>query len=405
MRIGRLSRHAAGALWSQKGKAFLMMIGTAVGIMLLTAVVGLSNGVQQRIDQIMSFFGPRSIMVFAGGGRLRGSGGRAASQATLKLQDVQALRDRLSDQAVIAAGIFSHDVDVKAGTVGTQTNVVSATPTYSEAFDWYVQEGSPIDADDERAMTRVCVLGATTAENLFGGADPVGKMLFINRVAFRVKGVLSRRGSNARGFDMDDRVWIPLSTGMNRLFHVNYIRFIRMNVRPGYSPHKVAGEVTAILRRQHHVEGKQENDFRLITADFIAKRINEMARTTELVGAALAIVALIVGGVVLMNILLLSLSERIPEIGLKRALGANQRDIFTEFLAEAVIVSLFGMVLGICLGLIPIWLVPKYMPRIPMAVTWKTFVYAAAFSAGVGLFFGVQPARRAAKLDPVEALR
>ncbi len=405
MRIGRLSRHAAGALWSQKGKAFLMMIGTAVGIMLLTAVVGLSNGVQNRVNQIMSFFGPRSIMVFSGGGRLRGSGGRAASMATLKLQDVQAIKDRLSDQAIIAAGIFSGDVDVKAGAVGTQTNVVSATPSYSEAFDWYVQTGSPIDSDDERAMTRVCVLGATTAENLYGDEDPVGKMLFINRVAFRVKGVLSRRGSNARGFDMDDRMWIPLSTGMNRLFHVDYIRFIRMNVRPGYSPAAVAGRVTDILRRQHHIQEKQENDFRLITADFIAKRIHDMARTTELVGAALAIVALIVGGVVLMNILLLSLSERVPEIGLKRALGASQRDIFTEFLAEAIIVSLCGMALGICLGLIPVWLVPKYMPRTPMAVTWKTFAYAAAFATGVGLFFGVQPARRAAKLDPVEALQ
>lgn len=407
MKGARLSRHAAGALWSQKGKAFLMMIGTAVGIMLLTAVVGLSNGVQQRVDEIMSRFGPRSIMIFSGGGRFRGGGGRAASGATLKLQDYEALRNRLLDQAVMTAGIFSRDVDIKAGAVTTQTNVVCADPSYSEAFDWYVNTGTPIDVDDERAMTRVCVLGSTTATNLFGGADPVGKMVFINRVAFRVKGVLASRGSSSTGFDQDDRIWIPLSTGMNRLFHQQFLRFIRFNVRPGNDPARVAGEAAGILRRQHHIEPPQEDDFHVITAGFIAGRIHAMARTTELIGSALAAVALLVGGVVLMNILLLSLSERVPEIGLKRALGASRRDIFTEFLAEAVVVSLAGMLLGVLLGLVPVWVIPHtgLGRSMPMAVTWKTFVYAAVFSGAVGLFFGVQPARRAARLDPVEALR
>lgn len=404
-RVLRLARQAGGALWGQKGKAFLMMIGTAVGIMLLTAVVGLSAGVQKRIDEITAFFGPRSVMIFAGGGQFRGAGGRAEAGTTLKLQDYEAVRNQLGPMAVVTAGIFSGDVNVKAGNVGTQTRAVSAPPSYSEAFDWYVQEGAPIDSDDERSMARVAVFGTTAAKNLFGDEDPVGQRFLLNKVPFVVKGVLTSKGTSAMGFDQDDRVWIPLSTGMNRVFRQDYIRFIRLKVRPEYKVADVVSQVTDLLRARHRIVPPEQDDFRIVTPDFIAQRVQSMARTTELVGAALALVALLVGGVVLMNILLLSLSERVPEIGLKRALGARQRDIFTEFVAESILVSLFGMVLGVLLGLVPVFVIPKFFPMMPMAVSWKTFAYAALFSTGVGLLFGVQPARRAAKLDPVEALR
>jgi putative ABC transport system permease protein len=404
-RLLRLSRHAGGALWSQKGKAFLMLLGTAVGIMLLTAVVGLSAGVQKRIDQIMSFFGPRSVMVFAGGGMMRGPGDRSSSSSTLKLEDAQAIRARLSDRAVVAAGIMQDDVPIKAGDQSSQTDVMAADPNYPQAFDWYVASGAPIDEDDERSMAKVCVLGTTVARTLFGDEDPIGQRLLVNKVQFTVKGVLTSRGTNAMGFDMDDRLWIPLSTGMRRVFHQDFLRFIRLNVRDSRDVPAVTGEVTAILRERHKIQPTEDDDFRIRTPDFIAQRVKSMARTTELVGGALAAVALIVGGVVLMNILLLSVSERVPEIGLKRALGAGQRDIFTEFLAESVLVSLLGMGLGVLMGLLPVFVIPKLFPMMPMAVSWKTFAYAALFSTSVGLVFGVQPARRAAKLDPVEALR
>jgi len=404
-RLLRLSRQAAGALWSQKGKAFLMLLGTAVGIMLLTAVVGLSAGVEDRINQIMTAFGPRAIMIFAGGGQIMGGGGRSASSSTLKLEDSQAVADQLSDRAIVCASIGSDDVPLKAGDQNSQTDVVAADPNFPQAFDWYVASGDPITVDDEHSMARVCVLGTTVAKNLFGDQDPIGQHLFINKVQFTVKGVLTSRGTNTMGFDMDDRLWVPLSTGMRRLFHQDYIRSIRLNVRQAEEVGPVSDEVTALLRARHHIQPTEDDDFRLRTPDFIAQRVRSMARTTELVGGALAAVALIVGGVVLMNILLLSVSERIPEIGLKRALGASQRDIFLEFLAESVLVSLLGMALGVLLGLVPVFVIPKLFPMMPMAVSWKTFAYAALFSSVVGAVFGVQPARRAAKLDPVEALR
>jgi len=404
-RVLRLSIHAAGALWSQKGKAFLMMIGTAVGIMLLTAVVGLSAGIERRINEIMNIFGPRSMIVRAGGGQMMGMGGRAASGSTLKLDDVVAVRARLADKAVVAAAITQDDIPLKAGDQTTQTDVMACDPNFPQAFDWYVVSGEPIDEDDESSMARVCVLGTTVAKNLFFDQDPVGQHILVNKVQFTVKGVLASRGSNSMGFDLDDRMWIPLSTGMRRLFHVDSVRNLRITVRDSKDITPVSDELTALLRERHRIHTGEDDDFTIRTPDFLAQRIRGMSRTTELVGGALAAVALIVGGVVLMNILLLSVSERIPEIGLKRALGAGRRDIFMEFLAESVLVSLLGMALGVLLGLIPVFVIPKLFPMMPMAVTWKTFAYAALFSSTVGAVFGVQPARRAAKLDPVEALR
>jgi putative ABC transport system permease protein len=402
-RLLRLSRHAAGALWSQKGKAFLMMLGTAVGIMLLTAVVGLSEGVEKRIQGIMASFGPRSVVVFAGGGRIEGP--RSDSSSTLKPEDAAAVRARFADRAVLAAGLFRPGVNVKWGDQSVQTTVVAADPNYPQAFDWYPSSGDPLDVDDERSFGRVCLLGATVARNLFGDLDPVGQRILLNRVQFRVKGVLAPKGTSAMGFDMDDRIWIPLSTGMRRVFHVDSLSFLRLQVREGYEVSAVVEELTDLLRTRHRIVPPEEDDFRVRTPDFIAQRIRSMSRTTQLVGAALAAVALLVGGVVLMNILLLSVSERVPEIGLKRALGARQTDIFAEFLAESVLVSLLGMALGVLLGLLPVWLVPAFFPTIPMSVTWKTFAFAVAFSSLVGAVFGVQPARRAARLDPVTALR
>jgi len=405
MRLLRLTRHAAGALASRKGKAFLMMIGTAVGIMLLTAVVGLSQGVQKKIIEITNFFGPRSVMVFPGGRRIRGMGGRGASASTLKPLDAKAVKAELADKAVVTAGYFSGDTSVKAAGQNTQSVVISADPNFPLTFNWNVASGEPLSWDDERAMRRVCILGATAARNLFPDEDPIGKRISINRVVFKVKGVLTPRGTSPMGHDLDDRIWIPLNTGLKRVFHKDSLRFIRLNVREAKDVPAVIERLGAILRSRHHVEPPLEDDFHILTPDFIARRIKSMTRTTQLVGAGLALVALLVGGVVLMNILLLSLSERVPEIGLKRALGARQSDIFLEFLAESVLVSLMGMVLGILLGLIPVLVVPHFLPMVPMVITWKSFLYAALFALGVGLVFGVQPARRAARMDPVEALR
>jgi len=403
--FGRVFFHALKALAGQKGKTVLMMLGTAVGIMLLSGVVGLSRGVEKRIEEIMSFMGPRSGMIFAGGGRLQSAGGRAGSGATLKAQDIEILREKAGHQAIFSASIRRETVPVKYEGQTTDSSIFAVDPDFSIVSDWGLDAGEPLDSYNEKSMTRVCLLGATLAKNLFMDDDPIGKKILISKVPFTVKGLLAAKGTNTMGMDMDDCAWIPLSTGMRRVFHIQNLRAIRFKVREGFEIPAVKEEITRILMENHKIKKDDEMDFEIRTPDFIAKRIMEMTRTTRLVGYSLAIVALLVGGIVLMNILLLSVSERVPEIGLKRALGATKRDIFIEFLSEAVAVSILGMLLGLVLGFIPILLLPKFMPMLPMAFSFKSITYGFLFSFGVGVFFGVQPAKRASELTPIEALR
>jgi putative ABC transport system permease protein len=405
LRFYRLFKHSINAVFGSKSKAILMMLGTAIGIMLLTGVVGISKGVENRIDEVMKFMGPRTGMIFAGGGRMTTAGGRAAAQTTLKVEDLEALRTRFWDKAVFSAAIPRDDVFIKYMTQNSQTTIFAVDPEFAIVSDWEIEEGEPIDSYDVKNIARVCILGATVVKNIFQDEDPIGKKILIKDIPFRVKGVLKSKGTNPGGFDMDDCIWIPLSTGMRRVFNIDNLRVLRFKVRQEYDINEVKTEIRNLLNERHKIKQGQDSDFQIRTPDFIAKRIRDMTKTIRLGGLALSVVALIVGGMVLMNILLLSVSERIPEIGLKRAIGAKRKDIFLEFLSESIAVSLCGMILGVFLGLIPVFLLPKVMPMIPMAFTFNSFLYGFLFSLVLGVFFGVQPARRASKLEPVEALR
>ncbi len=401
----RILINSIKTLLNQKTKTILMMLGTAIGIMLLSGVMGLSRGVEKRIEDVMKTFGPRSGVIFSGGGRIQSAGGRGAVEVRLKLKDLEVLREKLSDKAIFSGAIRRDDIQIKYEDQIVDTSIYAVDPDFPLAAEWYLEEGEPLDLNDEKVFSRFCLLGKTVKKNLFFDEDPIGKKILINRVPFKVKGVLQSKGTSPGGFDMDDCLWIPLSTGMKRVFHMDNIRVIRFKVREGYQIDEVKNEITEILRKLHRIKEGGEEDFRIRTPDFIAQRIKDMTRTAKIVGFSLSAVALIVGGIVLMNVLLLSVSERVPEIGLKRAIGAKQKDIFLEFLFESIAVSIFGMLLGLALGLIPVYLLPKFMPDIPMVYSFKSFTYGFIFSFIVGIIFGVQPARRASKLIPIEALR
>lgn len=279
-------------------------------------------------------------------------------------------------------------------------------------MNWYIDQGKSVSDEDIATMARVCVLGATIREELFGEQDPIGEMVQVGNVRLRIKGVLKPRGVGTSGRASDDRILVPLSTALRRLFNQEHLTYIRMTVS---DPDKIedtgetriertAEEVRQLLHERHHITPPQEDDFSIVSASIVIKEIRSISKTATLLLIVLAGLSLVVGGIVLMNIMLVSVNERTKEIGLRRALGATRRDIFIQFLNESLAVTVVGIVIGGILGWIFSVLLAKYRD-LSIGNSWGLFALIVLFALFIGTFSGVQPARRAAKLQPVETLR
>jgi putative ABC transport system permease protein len=285
-----------------------------------------------------------------------------------------------------------------------QAIVWGVEPSWHEAWKWHAAEGDEISDDDVATAERVCVIGRTIQEELFDGDNPIGRRIYINKVALTVKGVLEERGTSPMGGDFDNKVILPISTAMRRVMNVDYVGAIRIITADRDRMSEQAEDIRKLIHDRHGINPSEEDDFRIITAEIIARLARGTSGTLSMLLIALAALSLIVGGVVLMNILLISVAERTQEIGLRRAVGATRRDIFVQFLTESLAVTVIGMVFGSLIGLGMTMALPRLTPVKAMP-SWEPFVLALAFALLVGTFFGVQPARRAARLHPVEALR
>jgi len=253
-------------------------------------------------------------------------------------------------------------------------------------------------------MARVCVLGATVAKDLFGDESPLGRYLQVQKVRFRVKGVLQSKGTSPIGTDFDNRILIPLSTGLRRLLNQDYISYVRIKLDDADHIVPVAAQVRELIHSRHHITPPEEDDFRIVTPTIVASLARGASRTLSLLVTALAAISLLVGGIVLMNILLISVSGRAKEIGLRRAVGASRRDILFQFLTESLVVTFFGMLIGCGISIVVCTVLARET-KIPVGLSWEPFALALVFALVVGTFFGVQPARRAAATNPVRALR
>ena len=267
-------------------------------------------------------------------------------------------------------------------------------------------KGKRLAGDDVATMARVCVIGSSVKRDLFAGADPVGQTLYVNKVALTVKGVLQHKGTGGMGgvADFDNRIVVPITTAMRRIMNVDYVGAVRIVSKDANLMPDQIKAIRELIHRRHHITPPQEDDFRIVTPTILAGIVRGTSRTLTLLLGSLAGLSLLVGGVVLMNILLISVAERTKEIGLRRAVGATRRDVFLQFLTESLAVTLLGMLLGAALGWVVSVVLSKVLPM-PVVVSWEPFALAAAFALLVGTTFGVQPARRAARLSPVEALR
>lgn len=403
MKTGRIVKNAFVGLGRNKLRTFLMMAGVVIGITALTMVVAAALGAQERIVERVKQFGYETLMVRAGGEVERGamSGGEIT---TLKIEDADAILAEVRSVIEVAPFNRRGRSDVLYEDKSANAPLFGVTPGWSIVWNWHVARGDFISDRDIEQLARVCVIGPTVQRELFDDINPVGEVIRVGNVPFEIIGVMEERGISAGGGDMDNRVFIPLSTFMRRVANVDHIYGIRILLGSVRDVDRAVEEVTALLRERHNLVPGVPDDFTVRSAEEVQAMVEGMLGTFNILLVLVAGISLIAGGIVVANIMLISVNERRREIGLRKAVGARKKDITTQFLFEATAVTVTGGIIGIILGGAGAVLLES-ITETPTAVSWISVAVGVVFSALVGIIAGMQPAKRAAALQPVESLR
>jgi len=401
-------RIALRSLKVNKLRTALTMLGIMIGVAAVIAMVSVGTGAQARVAEQIQSLGSNLIMAMSGSTNQAGVRLGQGSQTTITEDDASAIA-REVPAVQVAAPSSRGNAQVVYGNLNWSTGIQGVTADYFEARDWPVDVGRPILQEDVDGATKIALLGQTTAQNLFGDADPIGQIIRIKKVPFTVIGLLSRKGQSAWGQDQDDVILIPLSTAKKKVLGVSQanarsVGSISIKIRPDENMTEAETQIRELLRQRHRLQPAQDDDFWLRNLSEVLQTQEESSKVMTYLLAAIASVSLLVGGIGIMNIMLVSVTERTREIGLRMAVGARSRDILTQFLVEAVTLSLIGGVIGIALGV-------GGSNAINALAEWRTvlapeaILLAFGFSAAIGIFFGFYPARKASRLDPIEALR
>jgi len=404
MKTGRIIKSAFRGLGRNKLRTFLMMIGIVIGITALTIVVSAGLGAQKRVMERVKKFGLDSLMVFAGGGQEMGRPSSGQQVTTLKIEDAEALKREIKSIVDIAPFNRKGETEVKYQDKTTTTTVSGVTPSWAPVWDWDAKVGDFITDEDLDSRAFVCVVGETVRKELFGTSDPVGEKIRIGNLLFEVKGIMQDKGTSPGGGDMDNRIYVPLTTFMRRVANVDYITNIKVRLKSYKDIDRAVEEIQPLLRERHKIAAGLPDDFTVRTSDEVKQMAEKVAGTFNMLLVLIAGISLVAGGVVVANIMLISVNERKKEIGLRKAVGARRKNIMLQFLLEATAITLTGGVIGIVLGVVGSKILAA-LTKMPTALSWESIVLGVVFSSAVGFVAGLQPARRAASLQPVEALR
>jgi len=401
-------RIAGRALRVNKLRSALTMLGIIIGVSAVIAMVGVGAGAQARVAEQIQSLGSNLIIVLSGSRTAGGVRLGTSSQVTITEDDANAIAREIPTVQVAAPSVRG-GAQVVYGNLNWSTGIQGVTPDYLEARDWPLLDGRPILAEDLDGATKVALLGQTTALNLFGESEALGQIIRIKKVPFTVIGLLSRKGQNSWGQDQDDIILVPLSTAKKKVLGASQanprsVGSISIKIRPGEDMAEAEDQIRGLLRQRHRLQPFQDDDFWLRNLSEVLQTQEESSRVMTYLLAAIASVSLLVGGIGIMNIMLVSVTERTREIGLRMAVGARRRHILLQFLIEAVTLSLIGGIIGIALGVGGSRAI-SYFAEWRTLVAPEAIVLAFGFAAGIGIFFGFYPARRASKLDPIEALR
>ncbi|PIP07858.1 MAG: multidrug ABC transporter substrate-binding protein [Syntrophobacterales bacterium CG23_combo_of_CG06-09_8_20_14_all_48_27] len=394
------------ALRVNKMRSALTMLGMIIGVGAVIVMLAVGMGASEKIAQQISSMGSNLLIVLPGATTAGGVRMGAGTQSSLTLADAEAIKKEcpaVSNVAPILSGV----AQVIYGHQNWSTGVVGTTPDMLDVRDWLLASGRPFTQQDVKNVTKVCLLGQTVVDNLFGDIDPAGQIIRIKKIPFTVLGVLASKGQSPMGQDQDDTIYIPVTTAQKKLFGTAFpgmVRVIMVKAKSTEDLTPAEKQINELLRQRHHIGQKQENDFTVRNLTQIMQATEQSSRVMTLLLGAIASVSLLVGGIGIMNIMLVSVTERTREIGIRMAMGAKTWDIRFQFIIEAITLSVIGGVVGI-LGGVSGSKILSLLAGWPTIIAPFSIFLAFGFSAIVGIFFGFYPAYKASLLDPIEALR